>query len=90
MNSSILYGEPTGHDTQIVETVDFKAYVVPSTPASQLKNADVVIIYCHGGGMIIGHPLQYLDDYKRWASKAKMKGKCVIFMGLQYRESPNF
>lgn len=85
-NPEILYSEPASHDTQLIETIDFKSYVIPDIAPSDLKHADAVVIYCHGGGLIIGHPLQYLAEYKRWARGARAQGKKIVFLALQYRE----
>jgi acetyl esterase/lipase len=82
----IFYSEPANHDTQVIETADFKSYGIPGTAPSDLKHADAVVIFCHGGGMMIGHPLQYLAEYKRWARGASRLGKKIVFLALQYRK----
>ncbi len=75
IQGSILYSEPPNHGQQTVETSNFKAYVIPSTPLGELRRADAVVLYAHGGGMIFGHPLQYLKTYRRWASHSHNLGK---------------
>jgi hypothetical protein len=37
---------------------------------------------------MIGHPLQYLTEYLRWASKAQNMGKNIASLALKYRETP--
>jgi hypothetical protein len=86
-NPSILYSEPSNHTAQPVEGPGFTAYVIPNTEPSKLSEADAVIVFAHGGGMMIGHPLQYLKSYRRWAGKARKMGKNVAFLALKYRET---
>lgn len=67
-------------------------FLVPSLdqPREALEAADAVVLFAHGGGMIIGHPLQYLDEYRRWVQKGIEKGKRVIFVAVKYRKSTQY
>jgi len=84
-NHSIFYSEPANHNAQSLDGPGFTAYVVPSMEPSELGKADAVVVFAHGGGMMIGHPLQYLTEYRRWASKAQKMGKKIAFFALKYR-----
>jgi hypothetical protein len=86
-NHSILYSEPSNHNAQAIDGPDFTAYVIPSMEPSELSKADAVVVFAHGGGMMIGHPLQYLKEYRRWAGKARKMGKNIAFFALKYRET---
>ena len=89
VDSTLIFGPPSSQNVQrlSVESEAINAYVVPSTPEQVLKEVDVVVLYCHGGGLMIGHPLQYLDCYERWSEKGKQLGKSIVFVVVQYRES---
>lgn len=88
---TILY---SAGDTSGVERIaDEKAegYIVsaPGVPGTtSLQNADAVVLFAHGGGMIIGHPLQYLVDYERWVQAAQLEGKRIAFVAATYRKAP--
>jgi len=84
----IMYSEPDSHDTQRIEEEEFTTYVIPTTKPTDIKDADAVIIYCHGGGLMIGHPLQYLKEYKRWVNHAARLGKKLVILAPQYPLSP--
>jgi hypothetical protein len=87
INASIFYEAPSGHDAQLISNTSFQAYLVPTTPIQELKSADCVVLFAHGGGMVIGHPLQYLKEYKRWAATAAKKGKVIRFLAVRYRKN---
>jgi hypothetical protein len=80
-----LYSEPDNHNTQIIHTYEFATYVLPATEPSKLKDADVVMIYAHGGGLYMGHPLQYLDEYNRWVNSVATHGKRLVILAVEYR-----
>lgn len=84
-NAQILYSEPSKHDILKIEAPGFTTYVVPTTKPADLKLADAVVIYVHGGGMAMGHPLQYLKDYQRWIQHGREKGGKFVFLAPQYR-----
>jgi hypothetical protein len=62
-NSDIWYSAPATIDTQRIDIERFGGYVTPGTKPADIKNADIVYICAHGGGMHIGQPLQYLNEY---------------------------
>lgn len=66
-----------------VQTPRFTAYLI----GSSLKSADITILYCHGGGYAVGHPLQYQSIYRRWQNKGEKKGLKLCFVALCYRKS---
>jgi acetyl esterase/lipase len=84
---AMLYSEPVGHDMKKIQGETFNAYLVPPMSPTSLKDADSVVIFYHGGGMILGHPLQYLTEYRRWASRAAKQGRKMVFVGVQYRKN---
>jgi acetyl esterase/lipase len=53
-----------------------------------MQNADAVYIHAHGGGMAIGHPLQYLEEYRRWVKLAAKRGKSLVILAPAYPLSP--
>lgn len=57
-----------------------------STTASEnLKDNDLVILFCHGGGYGVGHPLQYRRMYQRWKKAATNFGLRLEIVALKYR-----
>lgn len=84
-NHLILYSEPRGHGAQRVETDAFTAYLVPGTDVARIRDADAVVLFAHGGGYIMGHALQYLDEYRRWIAGAKKMGKNLVVLTVNYR-----
>jgi len=89
IDGDIFYSEPGIHDTKSIDTNGTTTYVIPTTKPEDIKNADAVYIYCHGGGLFLGHPLQYLDEYKRWTALAAQKGKNLVLLAPKYRLSPS-
>lgn len=85
---TIFYSEPSNHGVPPIEEKAFKAYIVPTVESSKLRDADAVMLFAHGGGMMIGHPLQYLTDYRRWIKHAASMGKKLVIVGPQYPLSP--
>lgn len=83
---TVLYSEPPGHNAQHVQGEGFGAYIVPTTPENQLRAADAIVLFAHGGGMVMGHPLQYLKEYERWSNHARRLDKKVVFVAPRYRE----
>jgi len=90
VNPSVFYSAPLDDTVQHVEENNLDFYIVPSLkdPATQLRDADAVVLFAHGGGMIMGHPLQYLDEYRRWVQRAKELGRNVVFIAVKYRVFP--
>lgn len=93
-DSNIWYSEPAGHNIhEFATSPSDSAYIIPTTNDKgvfeEIENADVVYIYAHGGGLFIGHPLQYLDEYKRWVKRAEELGKKMVIIAPHYRESLN-
>lgn len=86
VHPDVFYSEPSNHTTQTIETAKLKAYIIPQTKNSELQHADAVVIYAHGGGMIFGHPLQYLKAYKRWSTHARTIDKQLVFIPVRYRK----
>jgi hypothetical protein len=84
-NAQIFYSEPPNHNVAKIKAHECCTYVIPTTNSVDLKDADAVVIYCHGGGMAIGHPLQYLKEYQRWIQLGKKKGGNIVFLAPQYR-----
>lgn len=82
----LYYSEPPNHDIQTIQTPDLKAYIIPRTESADWSRADAVVIYAHGGGMIFGHPLQYLKAFKRWAKHAESMQKRIVFVAVRYRK----
>ncbi|OCK80947.1 alpha/beta-hydrolase [Lepidopterella palustris CBS 459.81] len=83
-NAKILYSEPSSHHAQKIEEPGFTTFVIPTTKPAVLWGADAVVLFEHGGGMIMGHPLQYLDTYERWVKEASKIGKKIVILALQY------
>lgn len=81
----LLYSEPPAHGLEKIDRESFNTYLVPKCDVSSLKHADGVVMFFHGGGMILGHPLQYLDAYERWAATAAKSGRRLVFVAVQYR-----
>ena len=91
-DSNIWYSEPESHNIHKFATSKAEtAYIIPTTPdanfVKELRDADVVYLYAHGGGMFIGHPLQYLNEYQRWVCKAKERGRKMVIVAPHYRMS---
>jgi hypothetical protein len=86
-DTSIWYRTPAKIDTQRIDIEDFGAYVILDTKPADIKNADAVYIYTHVGGMLIGHPLQYLNEYKRWVATAGRKGNSSVMLASRYPKS---
>lgn len=84
-NSDIFYSEPAGHDTQSFVVDGVLTYAIPSIEFGGLQKADAVYIHAHGGGFAIGHPLQYLEEYKRWVANAARHGKRLVILAPVYR-----
>lgn len=84
--ATIFYSSPAQHDAQRIEGPGFAAYMIPTGKLADLKEADAVMLFMHGGGMILGHPLQYLHEYERWVNLAESKGKKIVIMAVHYRE----
>lgn len=80
------YSEPQ-NIVQKIESNGTRVFVIPDTKPEEIKNADAVYLYAHGGGMMIGHPLQYLTEYERWVAAAAKKGKKLVILAPVYRES---
>lgn len=49
------------------------------------QTADAVILFLHGGGYMIGEPLQYRSTYERWQRKAAKSGLKLAVVSVQYR-----
>jgi hypothetical protein len=89
-DSDIWYSEPEFHNIHKFETSKTEtAYIIPTTEdvdvVKELRDADVVYLYAHGGGMFIGHPLQYLNEYRRWVSIAQENGRKMVIVAPHYR-----
>jgi len=84
-NSDIWYSAPPSHTVQQIDTNGTTTFVIPSTNPNSIKTADAVYIHIHGGGLIIGHPLQYLKEYKRWVELAAQQGKKLVILAPLYR-----
>ena len=63
----------------------FNGFVVPA--GTVLGGVDVVLLFLHGGGYAIGHPLQYRAAYTRWIKKARNMHIELAVFALRYRES---
>ena len=87
LNGAIFYSEPVADDVQHVQQKDVDLYILHSIENSTVKlvDAHAVVLYVHGGGMIMGHPLQYLDEYRRWVEVSKYLHKQVVFVAVKYR-----
>ena len=64
----------------------WEAYEVEPKPNIPLRKSDAVILYFHGGGYILGHPLQYYRTYLRWKTKAAQSGLHLAIVALRYRK----
>lgn len=84
-NSDIWYSAPQPHDIQSIDANGTLTYVIPTTKPEDIKNADAVLVYGHGGGLFIGHPLQYIEEYKRWVAFAASKNKKLVILAPVYR-----
>lgn len=88
-NPGLLYSEPAGHHVQCVRHEGFSGFLIPTTDPDELATNDAIILFAHGGGYIIGHALQYLDEYKRWVREASQLGKSLAILTVDYRK-PGF
>lgn len=90
-NSDIYCSAPRRHNCQEVLVGDKErilgGWIVPTTPAAELKHKDAVVLFAHGGGYAIGHGLQNLTALKRWTRKAKAMGQDIAFATVKYRKS---
>jgi hypothetical protein len=77
-NVEIWYSEPASHGVQKVNTDGTSTLVIPSIDSEEIKNADAAYIHAHGGGLFVGHPLQYLEEYKRWIERSRKAGLEVV------------
>ncbi|KAH8689345.1 Alpha/Beta hydrolase protein [Talaromyces proteolyticus] len=84
IQGTILYSPAQDHCEQKIEGSDFEAYIIPSTNTAELQEADAIVIFAHGGGMIFGHPLQYTKTYRRWTAYAQKLGKRLVFVSVRY------
>lgn len=88
-NGAIFYSDPVDETVQSVKVEQDQAevYLVPTLarPSVELQAADAVVLFAHGGGMIMGHPLQYLDEYRRWVRVARQRRRKVVFVAFKYR-----
>jgi hypothetical protein len=84
---TMVYSNPSYavHESRVIKTDDFTAYVVSPKPTDKLSAADVVILYFHGGGYMIGEPLQYVKSFKRWKKKALSVGVKLEIVTVKYR-----
>ncbi|KIV81307.1 hypothetical protein PV11_03500 [Exophiala sideris] len=64
----------------------FEAFATHSKPS--LKDSDLVIFFCHGGGYGAGHPLQYRTMYQRWKNAAADFGFSLEVVALKYPLTP--
>lgn len=85
-NADIWYSAPQDHDVQSIDTDGTLTYVIPTTRPEDIKNADAVLVYGHGGGLSMGHPLQNLEEYERWVALAESKGKKLVILAPVYRK----
>ncbi|OAG34164.1 hypothetical protein AYO21_11696 [Fonsecaea monophora] len=69
-----------------ISTPEFTAFDVGEP--GPFRDADVVIVYLHGGGYCIGHPLQYRTMYKRWLGLARKQGMKLAIVAVQYPLAP--
>ena len=52
-----------------------------------VQKSDLVVLFCHGGGFAVGHPLQYRSMYRRWIRKASGAGLGLAIAAIRYRKS---
>ncbi|KAH8802562.1 alpha/beta hydrolase fold-domain-containing protein [Xylogone sp. PMI_703] len=71
--------------------------IVPSRAdfANTRKNGNggkdvLIMLYGHGGGYIMGEPLQWLESYLRWVKVAEEMGLQLIVVAVKYRLSTDF
>lgn len=69
-----------------VDAPGVEAYVVSQYPTRSLASFDAVILYCHGGGYVIGEPLQCYSSFVRWTKKASQKGLNLAVFSIRYRK----
>ena len=68
---------------QSISLSDGRLFILCDQPS--LREADVVIIFCHGGGFSAGHPLQYRTTYRRWIDRASQNNLKLAAVAVQYR-----
>ena len=87
VNYKFILSAPTKAEqsTLLIETDSFVTYVVTGEK-KDLEQADAVLVFCHGGGYSIGHPLQYRGTYQRWIRKAESLGLNLAVVTPKYRE----
>lgn len=83
---TVFYSGPKSTSIMTVTEPHFEAFLIPTINQLRLPQADAVVLFAHGGGMISGHPLQYRDDYKRWSQWAASQRKKVYFLAVKYRK----
>ncbi|KAH8647576.1 Alpha/Beta hydrolase protein [Tricladium varicosporioides] len=81
------YSEPR-NTVQKIESNGMRVFVIPNIRPEEIKHVDAVYLYAHEGGMMIGHPLQYLTEYERWVTAAAAKGKKLVILAPVYPLSP--
>lgn len=69
----------------LLSTEAFAAY--SSSPHTELREADCVVMYFHGGGYGLGDPLQNWDLYQRWTREAEVRGIRLAVVAVKYRTS---
>lgn len=85
INAALLYSEPAGHQVQRIQHQGSLGFLLPTTSLDDLASKDAVVLFAHGGGYIIGHALQYLEEYVRWIKAAGRQGKKMAFLAVEYR-----
>lgn len=65
LNADLWYSEPAPHHVQTIKTNGTTTYVIPTTTPEEIKSADAVYIYVHGGGC----------EYRRWVKLAAQRGE---------------
>jgi acetyl esterase/lipase len=92
-NYRFIYTAPKAAATRArrIDGNGWEAYEVEiaNSPKLPLRDYDAVMLYFHGGGYILGDPLQYGSAHRRWKAKAAELGFKLAIVALRYREFSN-
>ncbi|TLD17494.1 uncharacterized protein PgNI_01012 [Pyricularia grisea] len=89
--TSHRYGDRLAAFPEVIDRPEFSGIWVTKpgfTRASKPRDADVVLIYVHGGGYVTGLPEQYVCMLLRMAERIEAKGQKVAIFALRYSLAP--
>ncbi|TLS22711.1 uncharacterized protein PpBr36_06176 [Pyricularia pennisetigena] len=89
--TSHRYGDRLAAFPEVIDRPEFSGIWVTKpgfTRASKPRDADVVLIYVHGGGYVTGLPEQYAGMLLRMAERIEAEGQKVAIFALRYSLAP--